>query len=55
MGSNIPARGRIWRLTIPLPGRGCWPKGGTCKKPRRPGLPKLPEGQAEEIVVWVVE
>ena len=40
------------RLKIPLPSRGYWAKARAGKPVgRRPRLPKLPAGQAEEIVV----
>jgi len=41
------------RLKIPVPPRGYWAKKRAGKRMRRPRLPALPEGQAEEIVVWV--
>ena len=41
------------RLQIPLPGRGHWAKTRAGRKMRRPNLPKLREGEAEEIVVRI--
>lgn len=43
------------RVNVPVPPRGYWPKMRAGKKVRRPDLPELPEGQAEEIVVWAPE
>lgn len=40
------------RLTIPRPPRGHWAKKRAGKKARRPRLPKLPEGQGEEVAIW---
>lgn len=40
------------RLRIPTPGRGYWAKVQAGKHVRRPDLPKLPEGEADEIVIW---
>jgi hypothetical protein len=40
------------RLNVPVPGRGHWAKIQAGKRVRRPALPKLPEGEADEIVVW---
>ncbi|HSW29042.1 MAG TPA: hypothetical protein VLH75_06030 [Longimicrobiales bacterium] len=41
------------RLKIPVPPRGHWAKRAAGRNPRRPALPLLPSGQAQEIVVWV--
>lgn len=41
------------RLQVPVPPRGYWAKRRAGHRVRRPRLPKLPEGQAEEVVVWV--
>lgn len=38
-------------LKIPLPPRGYWQKKRAGQKVRRPGLPRLPAGQAEEVVI----
>lgn len=44
------------RIKIPVPGRGYWAKKQAGKRiGRRPSLPELPAGQAEEIVIWVPE
>jgi len=43
------------RLKIPLPPRGYWAKLGAGRRVRRPPLPKLPSGEAEEIVIWAPE
>lgn len=43
------------RLKVPTPPRGYWPKVRAGKRVRRPKLPDLPDGQAEEIVVWMPE
>lgn len=43
------------RINIPTPGRGYWQKVKAGKRVRRPNLPELPEGEAEEIVVWAPE
>ena len=40
------------RLRIPRPPRGWWAKARAGHPVRRPKLPKLPEGQGEEIIVW---
>ena len=40
------------RLQIPLPPRGYWAKLEAGRRLRRPPLPKLPSGEAEEIVIW---
>jgi len=40
-------------LKIPLPPRGYWQKKKAGHKVRRPPLPRLPDGQAEEVVVYV--
>lgn len=40
------------RLQVPTPGRGYWQKVKAGKKVRRPSLPELPDGEAEEVVVW---
>lgn len=40
------------RLKIPVPPRGYWAKVAAGKKVRRAQLPKLPPGEAEEIVIW---
>lgn len=39
------------RLQIPVPPRGYWAKKAAGKRVRRPKLPELPAGQAEEIVI----
>lgn len=39
-------------MKIPLPPRGYWPKVWAGQKPKKPPLPRMPKGQAEEIVVW---
>jgi hypothetical protein len=42
------------RLKIPVPPRGYWGKKGAGRgRPRRPVLPALPPGQAEEVIVWI--
>jgi ankyrin repeat protein len=41
------------RLKIPVPPRGYWAKKAAGKKVRRPRLPELPEGEAEEVLIWV--
>jgi hypothetical protein len=41
------------RLRIPVPPRGYWAKVHAGKRPRRPKLPRLKPGEAEEIVIWV--
>jgi hypothetical protein len=43
------------RLRIPVPPRGFWAKVNAGKRVRRPRLPKLPQGEADEILVWVNE
>lgn len=43
------------RLKIPTPGRGYWQKAKAGKRVHRPKLPELPEGEAEEIVIWTPE
>ncbi|HEX7069340.1 MAG TPA: hypothetical protein VF190_00980 [Rhodothermales bacterium] len=43
------------RLQIPVPPRGYWAKVHAGKRPRRARLPKLPAGQAEEIVIRMPE
>lgn len=43
------------KVKVPVPPRGYWPKVRAGKRVRRPKLPDLPDGQAEEIVVWVSE
>ena len=40
------------RLQVPLPGHGHWAKTRAGMRVRRPKLPEIPEGEAEEIVVW---
>jgi hypothetical protein len=42
------------RLRVPVPPRGYWAKREAGKRVRRPRLPTLKEGEAEEIVVWQV-
>jgi hypothetical protein len=39
------------RLRIPLPPRGYWAKLAAGRRPRRPALPALEPGEAEEIVI----
>lgn len=41
------------RLQIPVPPRGYWAKVHAGQRPRRARLPKLPAGQADEIVIRV--
>jgi hypothetical protein len=41
------------RIKVPLPPRGYWAKLAAGQRLRRPKLPELPKGQAEEIVIWV--
>jgi ankyrin repeat protein len=41
------------RLQIPVPPRGYWAKLKAGRDRRRPKLPALPKGQADEVVVWV--
>jgi ankyrin repeat protein len=41
------------RVQIPVPPRGYWARVAAGQKLRRPRLPVLPKGQAEEIVVWI--
>lgn len=41
------------RLKVPVPPRGHWAKVKAGKRVRRPRLPELPEGEGEEVVVWV--
>ncbi|MEX2526468.1 MAG: hypothetical protein WEA09_02415 [Gemmatimonadota bacterium] len=43
------------RLKVPRPPRGYWAKKRAGHKPRRPKLPKLREGEAEEIVIRIPE
>ena len=40
------------RLRIPRPPRGWWAKARAGHPVRRPKLPRIPDGQGEEIVVW---
>ncbi len=40
------------RIEIPLPSRGYWAKVRAGKRVKRPRLPELEPGEAEEIVVW---
>lgn len=40
------------RLQIPVPPRGFWAKSAAGKRVRRPRLPTLRPGEAEEIVIW---
>jgi hypothetical protein len=40
------------RLRVPVPPRGYWAKVQAGRHPRRPRLPELQSGEAEEIVVW---
>lgn len=39
------------KVKVPVPPRGFWAKVAAGKRMKKPKLPKLPEGQAEEIVV----
>lgn len=41
------------RVHVPVPPRGYWARVAAGQKVRRPSLPVLPKGQAEEIVVWI--
>ena len=41
------------RLKIPVPSRGYWARRASGEVVRRPRLPALPTGQAEEIVIRV--
>ncbi len=41
------------RIEVPVPPRGHWARTAAGAKERRPSLPKLGIGQAEEIGVWV--
>jgi hypothetical protein len=41
------------RLQIPVPPRGFWVKVQHGQQIRRPRLPELKPGEAEEIVIWV--
>lgn len=43
------------RLRVPVPPRGYWARTAAGQRVRRPKLPRLPPGQAEEIVVRVPE
>jgi len=43
------------RLKIPVPPRGYWAKLQAGKKPRRPRLPAMTGGEAQEVIVWVPE
>ena len=43
------------RLRVPVPARGFWAKVNAGKRVRRPRLPKLPQGEADQILVWVSE
>jgi hypothetical protein len=43
------------RLLVPVPPRGYWARVAAGQGVRRPALPRLPPGQAEEIVVRVPE
>lgn len=49
--SDTGIRKACRRLKVPTPGRGYWQKAHAGKRVRRPKLPKLPEGEAEEIVI----
>lgn len=40
------------RLKIPVPPRGYWARVDAGQRRRRPQLPKLNPGEAEEIVIW---
>lgn len=40
------------RLRIPVPPRGYWARVQAGQGARQPRLPRLPEGEAEEILVW---
>jgi len=41
------------RLQIPVPPRGFWAKSQHGQRMRRPPLPELPPGEAEEILIYV--
>jgi len=41
------------RLQIPVPPRGFWAKAQHGQRMRRPPLPELPPGEAEEILIYV--
>ena len=43
------------RLKIPVPPRGHWARVQVGQRRRRPRLPALKPGEAEEIVIWVPE
>lgn len=43
------------RIKVPVPPRGYWAKVRAGQHVRRPKLPKLPEGQAEVVIVHVKE
>jgi len=43
------------RLQIPVPPRGFWAKSAAGKRVRRPRLPTLRPGEAEEIVIWAAQ
>ncbi|MEX0600483.1 MAG: hypothetical protein WD205_07560 [Rhodothermales bacterium] len=43
------------KLRIPRPGRGEWPRIKAGKKVRRPRLPRMEQGKAEEILAWIAQ
>ena len=40
------------RVNVPVPPRGYWAKVAAGQCPKRPALPRLAAGEAEEIVIW---
>lgn len=50
--SDTGLRKKCQRLKVPTPGRGYWQKVKAGKKVCRPSLPEIPDGEAEEVVVW---
>lgn len=43
------------KMGIPLPPRGFWARVRSCQRMRRPRLPELQSGEAEEIIIRVPE
>ncbi len=41
------------RIKLPLPPRGYWAKRSAGQRVRRPPLPALRPGEAEQVVIWV--
>lgn len=41
------------RLKIPVPARGYWAKKAAGHRTRRPVLPKLKQGEAEKVIIWL--